>query len=490
MITGEPLPAQRAPGDAVVSGSLNLNGLVVAQVTRVGDDATLGQIINMVQGAQAGKAQVQQLVDRISAWFVPVVLAIAATTFFGWLVLTKDFEAAMVAAVSVLVIACPCALGLATPTAVVAGTGAAARAGILVRDVDTLQRASRVDSVVFDKTGTLTQGRPQVVSMQSAASSGHDEMLRLAASVEQASTHPLSVAIVQHAKQRRLSLSAPVDFEEHAGDGISASVDGGRIRVGQLAWLGQCGVQTSGIEAVTQASSDVRDPGEAAPSGARALVGVARGSELLGTLAIADTIRDTAAQAVRALATRGIRTVLLSGDDERVVAQLADQLHITQVFGRARPEHKQQIIAQLRSEGHCVAMVGDGINDAPALATADVGIAIGGGTEVAMQTANVVIMRPDLRLVAASLEIAHATFGKIRQNLFWAFVYNCIGIPLAATGRLTPMIAGLAMAMSSVSVVTNSLLLRRWRPGVLKDQDRERNVRLRETGAELNVDRA
>lgn len=453
MITGEPLPVQRGPGDCVVSGSLDLNGLVVAQVTRVGDDATLGQIIRMVQGAQAGKAQVQQLVDRISAWFVPVVLAIAALTFLGWWVLSQNFEAAMVAAVSVLVIACPCALGLATPTAIVAGTGAAARAGILVRDVDTLQRASRVDCVVFDKTGTLTEGRPQVVSSQCASGSDLDDMLRLAASVEQASTHPLSFAIVQHAKQRELTLSAPVDFEEHAGDGISASVDGQQIRVGQLAWLGRCGVQTAGSEALTTAPSD-----------ARALVGVASGSQLLGTLAIADKIRDSAAEAVRALTARGICTVLLSGDDEHVVARLAQELHMTQLLGRARPGHKQQMIARLRSEGRCVAMVGDGINDAPALAAADVGIAIGGGTDVAMQTANVVIMRPDLRLIAASLEVAHATFDKIRQNLFWAFVYNCVGIPLAASGRLTPMIAGLAMAMSSVSVVTNSLLLRRWRP--------------------------
>lgn len=454
MITGEPLPVQRAKGDTVVSGSLNQNGLVVAQVTRVGEDATLGQIIKLVKAAQAGKAKVQQLVDRISAWFVPVVLALAIATFLGWWVLGHAVEPAMLAAVSVLVIACPCALGLATPTAIVAGTGAAAKAGILVRDIDTLERTSRVDTVVFDKTGTLTEGHPEVLGIHvESAELQADEVLRLAASVEQGSTHPLSNAIVQHAKRRGIPLTTPTDFEDHVGSGISGKVDGLSIRVGHLAWLGQCGVQTAGAE---DARSD--------EGVARAVVGVARGTRLLGRLTIGDAVRDTAPWAVSALQSGGIRTILLSGDDERVVSSLARQLGIPEVAGRARPEHKQGLVARLRADGHVLAMVGDGINDAPALAAADVGIAIGGGTEVAVQTASVVIMRPDLRLIPATLEIAQATFRKIRQNLFWAFIYNCVGIPLAASGRLTPMVAGMAMAMSSVSVVTNSLLLRKWRP--------------------------
>jgi Cu+-exporting ATPase len=457
MLSGEPLPVQRVCGQNVVGGSLNLNGLVVAQVTRVGDDATLGQIINLIQGAQAGKAKLQHLVDRISAWFVPLVLVLALTTFIGWYMLGRDFEAAMLAAVSVLVIACPCALGLATPTAIVAGTGAAARAGILVRDIDTLEQTSRVDTVVFDKTGTLTEGRPQLIATQVDARIEPDEMLRLAASLEQASTHPFSVAIVQHAKQRGLELTMPTEFEEHLAEGISGKVNAQLIRVGQLSFLGRCGVQTAGSE-----------PNPAIEGDARATVGVARGNELLGRLTIRDELRKTAQSAIAALKARGIHTVLLSGDDERVVEQLGAQLGIRQVVGRARPEQKQQLVAQLKAEGRIVAMVGDGINDAPALAAADVGIAIGSGTDVAVQTANVVIMRADLRLTAASLEIATATFRKIRQNLFWAFVYNCVGIPLAASGRLTPMMAGLAMAMSSVCVVTNSLLLRRWRPHTLQ----------------------
>lgn len=450
MITGESLPVQRSMGQEVVGGSLNVNGFVVVQVLRVGPDATLGKIISMVYGAQAGKAEVQRLVDRISAWFVPVVLALAVATFAGWLVAGGELESALVAAVSVLVIACPCALGLATPTAIVVGTGAAAKAGILVRDVDTLEQLSRVDTLVFDKTGTLTEGRPRVVQVQ-VAQGTLDDLVRMAASVAQASTHPLSVAIVEHAKQCGVELGVPASFESHTGDGISGVVDGQLVRVGQLDWLGRCGVDTATARLQDVASSE------------HGYVAVAAGSELLGQLAIADRPRATAREAIEQLHQRGIRTVLLSGDDERVAHALAEELGVGQAIGRARPEDKQQLVRQLLAEGRHVAMVGDGINDAPALAAADVGIAIGGGTQVAMQTANVVIMRPDLRLIEAALDVARATFTKIRQNLFWAFVYNCIGIPLAALGHLSPMIAGLAMALSSVSVASNSLMLRRWR---------------------------
>lgn len=452
MLTGESLPIPRRAGDEVLGGSLNVNGLVVAQISRLGSDTTLGGIIQMVYGAQAGKAEVQQLVDRVSAWFVPGVLGIAALTFAGWWIGTGRLEMAMVAAVSVLVIACPCALGLATPTAIVAGTGAAAQSGILVRDVDTLQRASQIDTLVFDKTGTLTEGRPTVAEVAAYQGSVED-LLRRAASVEQASLHPLASAIVEHAKQKGLTLSMPVEFESHTSDGVSGLLNGQRVRVGQLSWLVQCGVATA--------------PDRDASRGAKlasAVVGVALDEVLLGTIAIADSPRESAKDAIRLLRRRNLRVILLSGDDERVARALATELGIPEAVGRARPEDKQALIARLCREGSQVAMIGDGINDAPALAAADVGIAIGGGTQVAMQTANVVIMRPDLRLVAATLGVARATFGKIRQNLFWAFVYNCVGIPLAAAGRLSPMIAGLAMALSSVSVVSNSLLLRRWRP--------------------------
>jgi P-type Cu+ transporter len=456
MITGESLPVERRPGDAIVGGSLNINGLVVAQVSRLGEDATLGKIIQMVYGAQAGKAAVQQLVDRISAWFVPIVLGIGGVTFVGWWLTTARLDAALVAAVSVLVIACPCALGLATPTAIVAGTGAAARLGILVRDVNTLQQASQIDTVVFDKTGTLTEGQPTVVSAEVCEGSVA-KMLQLAACIEQASGHPLANAIVQHAKQSGCALfSMPEDFESHAGDGISGTIDGELIRVGRLVWLGQCGV-----EKALSREQEMRR------YGSHAFVGVSRGTILLGTLAIADRPRETAKTAIRELEARGMRTVVLSGDDERVARALADELAIGEAIGRARPEDKLRYVTELVQAGRKVAMIGDGINDAPALAAAHVGIAIGGGTDVALQTANVVIMRPDLRLIAVAFDVARATFGKIRQNLFWAFVYNCVGIPLAAAGRLSPMVAGLAMALSSVSVVTNSLLLRRFRARIL-----------------------
>ncbi len=451
MITGESLPVQRGPGQEVVGGSLNVNGFVVAQVLRVGQDATLGQIIQMVYGAQAGKADVQQLVDRISAWFVPVVMGIALVTFGLWWFIGGGLEAAMVAAVSVLVIACPCALGLATPTAIVAGTGAAAKAGILVRDIDTLEQASQIDTLLFDKTGTLTEGRPSVVDVV-VEQGTLEELLRLAASVEQASTHPLSLAIVEHAKAAGVPLSMPESFESHTGDGISGLVDGKLVRVGQLSWLGQCGV-VAASERAAETASEL----------SHGFVAVAVGNEVIGRIAIADRLRETARVAIQSLQKRGIRTILLSGDDERVVRTLAAELGIDEAVGRARPEDKQALVQRLSKEGRRVAMIGDGINDAPALAAADVGIAIGGGTQVAMQTANIVIMRPDLRLIEAALDVARATFMKIRQNLFWAFVYNCIGIPLAAFGRLSPMIAGLAMALSSVSVVSNSLLLRGWR---------------------------
>jgi Cu+-exporting ATPase len=447
MVTGESKPVLRGVGDAVVCGSLDTNGRVVVQVSKVGVDSTLGQIVALVYGAQSGKAQVQRLVDRVSAVFVPIVLVIAIGTFFGWLAFTHELEPSLVAAVSVLVIACPCALGLATPTAIVAGTGAAARAGILVRDVDTLERASQIDTMVFDKTGTLTVGAPTVVNVSPIGVTG-DELLRLAASVEVSSLHPLARAIVNAAKDRGIELAEVTEFESVTGSGVVAKLGEKTLRAGSLEWLGQCGVVTDGR----------------APAGHESAVAVSLDDVHVGTLVIADAVRPTTREGLRAVQRRGVKTLLLSGDHELAVTHFAKEVGLDQAWGRVRPEEKQARVRQLTEAGHRVAMVGDGINDSPALATADVGIAMGTGTQVAVQTANVVLMRPDLRLLAATLDIAGATFGKIRQNLFWAFIYNCIGIPLAAAGRLSPMIAGLAMALSSVSVVTNSLLLRRWRP--------------------------
>jgi Cu+-exporting ATPase len=447
MVTGESEPVARRVGDEVVSGSLNTNGLVVVQVTAIGEASTLGHIVALVIGAQAGKAHVQRLVDQVSAVFVPAVLVIALATFFGWLAITGEFRTALIAAVSVLVIACPCALGLATPTAIVVGTGAAARAGILVRDVDTLERARLVNTVVFDKTGTLTEGRPDVTRYEVRVGS-EDELFRLAASVEAPSLHPYAQAIVRAARERGVKLGQPEQFESYTGQGVIAVIDGQIVRAGNLEWLGRCGVTTS--PHVTQ-GDDSR-------------IEIAQGSVHIGTIYVSDPIRSTTAEGLQLLSERGIRSIVVSGDQTEAVERFARAVGLDEAVGRVRPEEKLERVRALSTDGRNVAMVGDGINDAPALAEAFVGIAMGTGTQVAVQAADIVLMRPDPRLVAATFDIAKVTFAKIRQNLFWAFFYNCIGIPLAASGRLSPMVAGLAMALSSVSVVSNSLLLRRWRP--------------------------
>jgi Cu+-exporting ATPase len=347
----------------------------------------------------------------------------------------------------VLVIACPCALGLATPTAIVVGTGAAARAGILVRDVDTLERMSEVDTVVFDKTGTLTEGRP-VLERIVRYHGDENQILKWAASVEIGSLHPLAQAVVLAAKERGIALSEITNFESFAGEGVSAVVDGALIRVGQLEWLGRCGVTTAS-EPVESTSSHVE---------------VACDREHVGTIYLADRVRETTVSGIANLNAKKVRSIVLSGDKRAAVERFAKDVGLSEAVGQVRPEGKQERVRGLKEEGRKVAMVGDGINDAPALAEAYVGIAMGTGTQVAVQTADVVLMRPDVRLVAATLDVAQATFTKIRQNLFWAFIYNFIGIPLAVAGKLSPMLAGLAMALSSVSVVTNSLWLRNWRP--------------------------
>jgi P-type Cu+ transporter len=447
MVTGESEPVTRGVGDTVVCGSTNTNGRLIVQVTEVGENSTLGKIIQLVCGAQGGKASVQRLVDRVSAIFVPVVLAIALLTFAGWMLFTGNFTQALVASVSVLVIACPCALGLATPTAIVVGTGAAARAGILVRDVDTLERMSEVDTVVFDKTGTLTEGRP-VLERLVRYHGDENQILKWAASVEVGSLHPLAQAVVLAAKERGLALSEITNFESFAGEGVSAVVDGKVIRVGDLEWLGRCGVTTTS-EQVESTSSHVE---------------VACDTEHVGTIFLADRVRETTLSGIAKLNAKKVRSIVLSGDKSATVERFAKEVGLGEAVGQVRPEGKQERIRALKEEGRKVAMVGDGINDAPALAEAYVGIAMGTGTQVAVQTADVVLMRPDVRLVAATLDVAQATFAKIRQNLFWAFIYNFIGIPLAVAGKLSPMLAGLAMALSSVSVVTNSLWLRNWRP--------------------------
>lgn len=453
LITGESLPVEKTVGATVTGGAINGTGLLEVRATAVGEDSTLSRIIRMVESAQAGKAPVQRLVDQISAVFVPGVMIIALVTFSSWLFAGGHFEQALIAAVSVLVIACPCALGLATPTAIMTGTGAAARAGILIKDVESLERAHKVDTVVFDKTGTLTEGRPRVVAIH-AVRGDEAQLLRLAASVQQGSEHPLARAILDRAAEQKLTLSPVQDFQSYIGRGVVGRVDGREIAIGNARFMTERGVET--MIAETRAAEW--------QSHAQTVIWVAEGTELRGLMGITDPLRAHATEAVRILQDMGIRTLLLSGDAVPVAQEIGRQAGVSEARGEVRPEEKASVIAQLSAQDMVVGMIGDGINDAPALAAADVGIAMGTGTDIAMETAGITLMRPDPRLVAGAIAASRATFRKIRQNLFWAFIYNVIGIPLAALGMLSPAVAGAAMAMSSLSVVANSLLLRRWKP--------------------------
>jgi Cu+-exporting ATPase len=453
MITGESMPVLRRSGDSVIGSAINGTGRLRVRATRVGRDSTLARIIRLVENAQSGKAPVQRLVDRVSAVFVPVVVAIAALTFAGWLIGGAGVEPALVAAVSVLVIACPCALGLATPTAIVAGTGAAAKAGILVRDIETLERAHRVDTVAFDKTGTLTVGRPEVTDVVVIAGD-EAETLALVAAVQAGSEHPLAKAVSLHLAGRALPPGRVQSLRSVPGAGVRATVDGHGVAIGNDALMAAERIDTRPAATLVE-----RLQAEGKTTMLVAIDGV-----VAGVIAVADPLRPESAAAVRDLGRRGIRTLMLSGDNDVVAAAAAQALGVSEYRGEVRPEGKADVLAALRQDGRIVAMVGDGINDAPALAGAEVGIAMGTGTDVALETAGITLMRPDLRLVAAALDLSRATWRKIRHNLFWAVIYNVIGIPLAALGMLSPELAGLAMAMSSVSVVGSSLMLRSWTP--------------------------
>ncbi|WP_237153356.1 heavy metal translocating P-type ATPase [Oryzibacter oryziterrae] len=449
VISGESLPVLRKAGDKVVTGAMNGEGALTVSVDAVGEDSTLGKITRLVENAQSGKAPLQRLVDRISAIFVPTVVGVAVLTFVLWMASGHGFEPAMAAAVAVLVIACPCALGLATPTALVAGTGAAARSGILIKDIEALERAARVSAVVFDKTGTLTEGRPELVSTVLAAGTEEAELLTLAASAQTGSEHPLGRAVIRRAEALGLTVSPASAVTALPGRGIEATVQGVNVLVGTANLMASRGIDLGDLGAAEDALT---------------VAFVAADGRLIGRLGFADRLRDTALAAVRELKARGIRTLMLTGDNGAVAAVVAGQLGLDSWRAGILPDGKSSEVVALRASGERVAMVGDGVNDAPALAAADVGIAMGSGTDVAMETAAITLMRPDPRLVGAALDVARATSLKIRQNLFWAFVYNVVGIPLAAFGLLTPALAGAAMAMSSVSVVSNAGLLTRWKP--------------------------
>jgi Cu+-exporting ATPase len=448
MLTGESLPVAKAPGDKVYAATVNGDGLLRCKATGVGSHTLLAGIIRLVEQAQGSKAPVQRLADKVAAIFVPVVTAIAVLTFAGWMWAYGDFTYALVNAVAVLVIACPCALGLATPTAIMVGTGLGARAGVLIRNAQALELAEKINVLAVDKTGTLTEGRPVVTAIEKlGAGRTVDEVLRLAASLEQGSTHPLAAALVGEAKARGLALDAPQDVTAVPGKGLGGSVGGQAVRVGSPAWFAELGL------AVPESNS------------AGSLVAVAVGDAVAGLIAVADPLRESSRAAVARLQKLGVEVVMLTGDHERTAAIIADQAGVTRFEAGVLPGDKAAHVAALKAAGKVVGMAGDGINDAPALAAADVSFAMGAGADVAMQAADVTLMRNDLGGVADAISLSRATLAKIRQNLFWAFIYNVIGLPAAALGYLNPVIAGAAMAMSSVSVVSNSLLLKRWRPG-------------------------
>lgn len=454
LLTGESLPVAKQPGDKVTGGSINGSGLLRAETKAVGEQSTLSRIIALVEHAQAKKPPVQKLVDRVAAVFVPVVLAVALAAFLGWWLIAGDLTAGVVAAVSVMVIACPCSLGLATPTALMVGTGAAARAGILIRDAEALERAHRLDTIILDKTGTVTEGKPAVTEVI-AHESDEDQLLMLAAAAQTGSEHPLAKAVLAKAKGR--VLPKLLDFQSHAGLGLSANVDGQMIVVGNRRLMTELGV---GLEPLEERAAELEQHGRTVMWVAETTPAV----RLLGIIAVADPIKSTAREAVRHLHQIGLKTVLLTGDNERTAAAVATQLGIDRVLAGVLPSEKTAEVQRLQAQGKRVGMAGDGVNDAPALAAADVGIAMGTGADVAMQTAGITLMRGDPLLIGDAIAVSRATYNKIRQGLFWAFIYNIIGLPLAAFGLLNPVIAGAAMALSSVSVVTNALLLRRWRP--------------------------
>jgi P-type Cu+ transporter len=456
LISGESLPIAKEPGATVTGGAINGEGLLLVRTTAVGGESQLARIIAMVEDAQVHKPPIQHLVDRVAAIFVPVVLAIALLTLLAWGLANGNWEQALLNAVAVLVIACPCALGLATPTAIMAGTGVAARHGILIKDVDALEVAHGIRIVAFDKTGTLTRGQAELVCIEAQAPASHDQALQLAAALQSGSEHPLAKAVLHAAAQLKLPLAQNIRAE--AGRGLRAEIEGKSYVLGSTRWMQELGVDLSAHgDRVAQLQSAGRTLSWLAQLDAD-------GPQLLALLAFGDEVRAESREAIALLKAQGIRTAMLTGDQTRSAQAIAQNLGLNSINAEVLPADKAGIVAQLRAQYGVIAMVGDGINDAPALAAADVGIAMGSGTDVAMQAAGITLMRTDPRLVVDAIDISRRCLGKIRQNLFWAFIYNLIGIPLAAAGLLNPVIAGAAMAFSSVSVVLNSLSLRRWKP--------------------------
>lgn len=455
LISGESLPVPKQPGDNVTGGAINGEGRLLVRTRALGTETVLARIIRLVEDAQAAKAPIQKLVDRVSQVFVPAVLVLALVTLLGWWLSGAPLETALINAVAVLVIACPCALGLATPAAIMAGTGVAARHGILIKDAEALERAHAVNRVVFDKTGTLTSGSPRVVHSQ-AVSGDSDELLVLAGALQRGSEHPLAKAVLDACTERGLQVPSVTHSQALAGRGIAGNVGHRELALGNRRLLDESHLPAGDLAAVAERW-------EAEGRTLSWLIERGDQPQVLGLFAFGDSLKPGAEEAIAALHGRHISSHLLTGDNRGSARVVAEQLGIDDVHAEVLPADKAATVAALKRDG-VVAMVGDGINDAPALAAADIGIAMGGGTDVAMQAAGITLMRGDPRLVPAALEISRKTYAKIRQNLFWAFVYNLVGIPLAALGYLNPVLAGAAMALSSVSVVSNALWLKTWKP--------------------------
>ncbi len=457
MLTGESVLVDKSVGSSVTGGAINHDGMLVIETRALSNESTLSHIIQMVEDAQAGKASIQRLVDQVSAIFVPVVLGIALITLLGWWYWSGNIEMAILNAVAVLVIACPCALGLATPTAIMVGTGIAAQFGILIKDAEALERAYQIEVVVFDKTGTLTEGKPQLVELVALDDqvSAQNQLLAIATALQRGSEHPLAKAVIAKADaQTELTALQATQLLALPGRGITGDIDGDTYLLGNQRLMQEKKINLGSLQSAH----------DQALAQGHTVSWLASGTTLMGMLAFSDEIKASAKAAISQLRDLNIKTIMLSGDNRAAAERVGKQLSLDEVIAEVLPQEKAAHIEAIRAQGVCVAMVGDGVNDAPALAAADVGIAMGTGSDVAMHVASVTLMRGDPQLVSQTIEISRLTYRKIKQNLFWAFVFNAIGIPLAAFGLLNPMIAGGAMAFSSVSVVSNALLLKRWKP--------------------------
>ena len=467
MVTGESVPVKKQPGDEVIGATINKTGSFKFRATRVGKDTFLAQIVKLVQQAQGSKAPIQRLADQVTGWFVPVVIAIAIATFIIWYNIMGNVTMALITTVGVLIIACPCALGLATPTSIMVGTGKGAENGILIKGADSLELAHKLQTVVLDKTGTITQGKPTVtdfVTVKGTANGNELKLLRLATSVERNSEHPLAEAVVQYAQSQGVELTDSQEFEAIAGSGVQGYVSNQWVQIGTNRWMNELLIDTSSLQQQWERLEYL----------GKTVIWIAVNGKVEGIMGIADAVKPSSVVAIRALQKMGLSVVMLTGDNRRTAEVIAREVGIQRVFAEVRPDQKAATVEKLQSEGKIVAMVGDGINDAPALAQADVGMAIGTGTDVAIAASDITLISGDLQGIVTAIQLSRATIRNIKQNLFFAFIYNVAGIPIAAGilfpffgWLLNPIIAGAAMAFSSVSVVTNALRLRNFQPRIL-----------------------